>query len=159
MEQKLIQFNLPLSSQSGRLSYHPPSNTLSRWSAQALSLFINTPINRTVSESLIVPDYCLYLLKNQNINAIQKWEAFCESVCQTADDNALHAKILTVFLPQFSRFLACYPPESFKIICLTCIWLKFVDTSLSFFAKAAYQIAILSSFSKLKTRWGLALGT
>ena len=24
---------------------------------------------------------------------------------------------------------ACYPPESFNIICLTCIWLKFVDTS------------------------------
>ena len=24
---------------------------------------------------------------------------------------------------------ACYPPKSFKIICLTCIWLKFVDTS------------------------------
>ena len=23
----------------------------------------------------------------------------------------------------------CYPPKSFKIICLTCIWLKFVDTS------------------------------
>ena len=24
---------------------------------------------------------------------------------------------------------ACYPPESFKIICLTYIWLKFVDAS------------------------------
>ena len=35
--------------------------------------------------------------------------------------------ILTVFLPGF--YLACYPPESFKIICLTCIWSKCVDTS------------------------------
>ena len=29
----------------------------------------------------------------------------------------------------FRVCFACYPPESFKIICLTCIWLKFVDTS------------------------------
>ena len=29
----------------------------------------------------------------------------------------------------FRVYLACYPPESFKIICLTCIWSKFVDTS------------------------------
>ena len=27
---------------------------------------------------------------------------------------------------------ACYPPESFKIICLTCIWSKFFDTSFHF---------------------------
>ena len=29
----------------------------------------------------------------------------------------------------FRVYLACYPPESFKIICLTCIWSKCVDTS------------------------------
>ena len=29
----------------------------------------------------------------------------------------------------FPVCFACYPPKSFKIICLTCIWLKFVDTS------------------------------
>ena len=29
----------------------------------------------------------------------------------------------------FRVYLACYPPESFKIICLTCIWSKSVDTS------------------------------
>ena len=29
----------------------------------------------------------------------------------------------------FSVCFPCYPPKSFKIICLTCIWLKFVDTS------------------------------
>ena len=43
-----------------------------------------------------------------------------------------HAKILTVLLSPFSCLFSCYPPESFKIICLTCIcsiWLKFVDTS------------------------------
>ena len=61
------------------LRYHPPSSTSSRWSALALLLLINTPINQTFSESLMVPDYCLFLSKNQNINAIWKWEAFCES--------------------------------------------------------------------------------
>ena len=29
----------------------------------------------------------------------------------------------------FRVYLACYPPESFKIVCLTCIWSKCVDTS------------------------------
>ena len=29
----------------------------------------------------------------------------------------------------FRVCFACFPPESFKIIFLTCIWLKFVDTS------------------------------
>ena len=38
----------------GTLRYHPPSGTPSRW----------------FSERLIVPDYCVFLLKNQNINAI-----------------------------------------------------------------------------------------
>ena len=37
---------------------------------QPFFLLISTPINRTFSESLIVPDYCFFLLKNQNINAI-----------------------------------------------------------------------------------------
>ena len=62
------------------LRYHPSSSTLlARWSAPALLLLINTPINCTFSESLRVPDYCLFLFKNQNINAIQKWATFCES--------------------------------------------------------------------------------
>ena len=59
---------------------HPQAPS-SSWSALALLILINTPINRTFSESLIVPDYCLFILKNQNIIAIQKWEAFCESGC------------------------------------------------------------------------------
>ena len=29
----------------------------------------------------------------------------------------------------FRVCLAGYPPESFRIICLTCIWFKFVDTN------------------------------
>ena len=29
----------------------------------------------------------------------------------------------------FPVCFACYPPKSFKIICLTCIWFKFVDTT------------------------------
>ena len=50
---------------------HPQAPS-SSWSALALWILINTPINRTFSESLIVPDYCLFILKNQNIIAIQK---------------------------------------------------------------------------------------
>ena len=48
-----------------KVSFHPQAPS-------ALLLLISTPINRSFSESLIVPDYCLFLLKNQNINAIQK---------------------------------------------------------------------------------------
>ena len=49
-----------------------------------------------------------------------EFTAFEENLCQT--------------LPPFSYFdfrvcFACYPPKSFKTICLTCIWLKFVDIS------------------------------
>ena len=29
----------------------------------------------------------------------------------------------------FHVYFAFYPPKSFKIICLTCVWSKFVDTS------------------------------
>ena len=64
-----------------KLRYHPPSSTLPALIGASAFALINTPINRTFSESLIVADYCLFLLKNQNINVIQKWEAFCESGC------------------------------------------------------------------------------
>ena len=37
----------------------------------------------------------------------------------------------------FRVYFACYPPESFKIICLTCIWWKIRLYKLSFFAKPA----------------------
>ena len=70
------------------------------------------------------------------------------TVCQTADYDAFHAKILTVFLPQFSRVFARYPPESSKLICLTYIRLKFVDTSFHSSPKPQHQITIFSSFSK-----------
>ena len=40
-----------------------------------------------------------------------------------------HAKILTVFLPRFSRFFGLLSSKILKIICLTCTWSKFVDTS------------------------------
>ena len=35
----------------------------SRWLALALLPLVNIPINRSFSESLLVPDYCLFLLK------------------------------------------------------------------------------------------------
>ena len=40
-----------------------------------------------------------------------------------------HAKIVNVFLPRFSRFFCLLSSNILKIICLTCIWSKFVDTS------------------------------
>ena len=40
-----------------------------------------------------------------------------------------HATFKLFSYLNFLVCFACYPPESFKIICLTCIWLKFVDTS------------------------------
>ena len=69
------------------------------------------------------------------------------TVCQTADYGAFHA--LFSYL-DFRGFLACYPPESFKIICLTCIRLKFVDTSFHSPQKPPHQIAIFHDqvFSK-----------
>ena len=39
----------------------------------------------------------------------------------------------------FRVCLACYPPESFRIICLTCIWFKFVDTSFHSLQKPSVQ--------------------
>ena len=55
---------------------------------------------------------------------------FKRIVCQRADDGAFPTQILTLI---FAGFFACYPLESFKIICLTCIWLN----KASFFANAA----------------------
>ena len=88
--------------------------------------------------------------------------------------SAFHGKIITSFLPRFSRFcLLVILQNPSKIICLTCIWLKFVDTSFhssqkppqithkscriksnrhTFFKKRNRCV-------KLKTRWGLELGT
>ena len=40
-----------------------------------------------------------------------------------------HTRFKLFFLPRFPVCFACYAAESFKIICLTCIWLKFVNTS------------------------------
>ena len=47
----------------------------------------------------------------------------------------LKAKILSAFYLDFRVCFACYPPEPFKIICLTCIWLKFVDRSFHYSQK------------------------
>ena len=54
---------------------------------------------------------------------------FSEHVAQTSAIGDLHAQILSVCLPQFRVYFACYPPESFRIVCLTCIRFTFVDTS------------------------------
>ena len=86
---------------------------------------------------------------------------FKRIVCQRADDGAFPTQILTLI---FAGFFACYPPESFKIICLTCIWLNKARSS-----QTPPQISTASDGHifkffknrcvKLKTRWGLELGT
>ena len=46
------------------------------------------------------------------------------------DDSATGKHIFLLFsYLDFRVYFACYLPESFTIICLTCIWSKFVDTS------------------------------
>ena len=56
--------------------------------------------------------------------------AFQQNVCQTiAYSGNLKQKFLLFSYLYFRVYFACYPPESSKIICLTCIWSKFVDTS------------------------------
>ena len=56
--------------------------------------------------------------------------AFQQNVCQTiAYSGNLKQKFLLFSYLYFRVYFACYPPESSKIISLTCIWSKFVDTS------------------------------
>ena len=55
---------------------------------------------------------------------------FQQNVCQSMAYSAnLNQRSLLFSYLYFRVYFACYPPESFKIICLTCIWLKFVGTS------------------------------
>ena len=49
----------------------------------------------------------------------------CETMAYSA--NLKQGFLLFSYL-DFRVYFAFYPPESFKIICLTCIWSKFVDT-------------------------------
>ena len=52
------------------------------------------------------------------------------NTCSTLRRNGYrHTRFKLFFLPRFPFVCLFYPPKSFKIICLTCIWLKFVDTS------------------------------
>ena len=56
----------------------------------------------------------------------------CVSTTRAADfdESAIGTQGFLLFSHlHFRVCFACYPPESFKIISLTCIWLEFVDTS------------------------------
>ena len=80
-----------------------------------------------------------------------------------------HARFKLFSYLDFRVCFACYPPESFKIICLTCIWLKFIDTSFHSSQKKSqtHRKVIAAPFSqilknrcvKLKAPRGLDLGT
>ena len=68
----------------------------------------------------------------------------------------------------FRVCFTCYPPESFKITCLTCIWLKFVNTSfhstqnprqLHPTSDRHFSKFLQNRCVKLKTLRGLELGT
>ena len=53
--------------------------------------------------------------------------AFQQNLCQTMAYSAnLKQRFLLFYYLYFRVYFACYPPESSKIICLTCIWSKFV---------------------------------
>ena len=52
-------------------------------------------------------------------------DRMCETIAYSA--NLKQGFLLFSYL-DFRVYFAFYPPESFKIICLTCIWSKFVDT-------------------------------
>ena len=72
----------------------------------------------------------------------------------------LHAKINSYL--DFRVYFACYPPESFKLICFTCIWSQFVDTSFHSSQNPQQSPCRISQFSKnrgvkLTTRRGLGL--
>ena len=79
-----------------------------------------------------------------------------------------HARFKLFSYLDFRVCFACYPPESFKIICLTCVWLKFIDTSFhsrqkhpqitSNFGRHCYSF-LKNRCVKLKTPRGLELGT
>ena len=93
---------------------------------------------------------------------------FQQNVCQSMAYSAnLNQRSLLFSYLYFRVYFAWYPPESFKIICLTCIWLKFVDTSFhssqnpqqnpSRRDRHFYQIW-KNRWVKLKTPRGLELG-
>ena len=65
-----------------------------------------------------------------------------------------HARFKLFSYLDFRVCFACYPPESFKIICLTCIWLKFVDTSFHYCQKQPQVfLNIVAWSSKLPGGW------
>ena len=78
-----------------------------------------------------------------------------------------HTRFKLFFLPRFPVCFACYVPESFKIICFTCIWLKFVDTGFHSSQKKSQKHhthrqtfcqSLKDSCAKLKRPRGLELG-
>ena len=87
--------------------------------------------------------------------------------CRLRQIGDRHARSKLLSYLDFHVRFACYPPESFKIICLTCIWLKFVDTSFHSCKRSHKNIHVAAPFShilknccvKLKTPRGLELGT
>ena len=86
-------------------------------------------------------------------SAVTPWRV-TESMC------GLHAKINSYL--DFRVYFACYPPESFKLICFTCIWSKFVDTSFHSSQNPQQNPCHISQFSsnrgvKLITHRGLGL--
>ena len=54
------------------------------------------------------------------------WREFVPDI---ADSGNWRQRFLLFSYLYFRVCFACYPPKSFKTICLTCIWLKFVDIS------------------------------
>ena len=85
--------------------------------------------------------------------------AFEELICvaDIADSANCAYRFLLFSYLDFRVYFACYRPEFFKIICLTCIWSKFVGTGFHVSKTATNLCRIDRHFSQfLKT---LELGT
>lgn len=76
--------------------------------------------------------------------------AFAELVWQTQPARRIARKDFFCFLTSiFAFFVFCYPPESFKTICFTCIWSKFIDTSFHLRKARNKVLAASTRFSQL----------
>ena len=93
--------------------------------------------------------------------------AFEQHVLDSSRVGSSARKIQSRFLPRFPVCFACYTAESFKIICLTCIWFKFVDTTFNSSQKKPqkhttadghFTTIVCNHCVKLKTARGLELG-
>ena len=90
--------------------------------------------------------FALSLVLKVRCFGTRKWPIYFVTLSDYANEVSKEAKILTVLPHLFCVYFACYPPESSKIIRLTCIWSKFVDKSFHSSQKPRQNSSVLSEF-------------